>query len=94
MKGIFGDYNTRMPLLLASGEEMDILWTARGSNDFRANASDGYFDGQIRTIWSQQIAAFTATVRLNMTLAEEYGFDPSSVESPEDLEPFPISQGT
>ncbi len=115
VEGGFGEYNERMPLILASGEKMDLLWTAVWSNDFLKNASDGFYaglddlleehgqdiladigeqleatrvDGEIRAVWSQQIAAYNSIFRVRMDLVEEYGWDLDSIESLADLEPW------
>jgi putative aldouronate transport system substrate-binding protein len=114
-QGKFGEYNETMPLMLASGEYMDIFWTATWSNNFLQNAYDGFLaglddlleeygqdilkdtreqleatriNGEIRGVWSQQIAAYTKVFNVQMPLAEKYGWDLESVEVFEDLEPF------
>ncbi len=115
VQGSFGEYDERMPLILASGEYMDILWTAVWSNDFLQNASDGFYaglddlleeygkdiladireqleatrvDGQIRAIWSQQIAAYNSVFSVRMDLVEKYGWTPEAVQSLADIEPW------
>jgi putative aldouronate transport system substrate-binding protein len=115
VEGAFGEYNERMPLILASGEKMDVLWTAVWSNDFLQNAADGFYaglddlleeygqdiladirdqleatrvDGEIRAVWSQQIAAYNSIFRVRMDLVEKYGWDLDSIESLADLEPW------
>jgi putative aldouronate transport system substrate-binding protein len=115
VQGKFGEYNETMPLLLASGEYLDIFWNATWSNNFLQNAYDGYLaglddlleeygqdilkdtrdqleatriNGEIRGVWSQQIAAYTKVFNVQMPLAEKYGWDLEDVETFEDLEPF------
>jgi putative aldouronate transport system substrate-binding protein len=115
VQGKFGEYDERMPLVLASGEKMDILWTSTWSNSFLRNAYDGFYagldelleehgegiladtrqqleaarvEGEIRGVWSQQIAANTTSVEVNMELAEKYGWDLESVDELSDIEPF------
>ena len=115
VEGAFGEYNERMPLILASGEKMDLLWTATWSNDFLQNASDGFYaglddlleehgqdiladireqleatrvGGEIRAVWSQQIAAYNSIFNVRMDLVEKYGWDLDSIESLADLEPW------
>lgn len=41
--GSYGDYNQKMPVLLASGEEMDLLWTSSWSNNYLKAASDDLY---------------------------------------------------
>lgn len=115
VQGSFGEYNETMPLVLASGEYLDIVWTAVWSNDFLQNAYDGFYaglddlleqygrdiladtrsqleatriDGEIRGIWSQQIAANNSIFKTRMDLVEKYGWDPTTVDSMPDLEPW------
>lgn len=115
VQGSFGEYDERMPLILASGEYMDILWTAVWSNDFLQNASDGFYaglddlleeygqdiladireqleatrvDGEIRAIWSQQIAAYNSVFSVRMDLVEKYGWTPETVTSIDQIEPW------
>lgn len=114
-QGKFGEYSETMPLVLASGEYLDIVWTATWSNDFLQNAYDGFYaglddlleeygqdiladirdqleaariDGEIRGVWSQQIAAYNSIYNTGMDLVEKYGWDPESIESIADLEPW------
>jgi len=106
--GTFSDYNTKMPLILASGERMDLFWTATWSNNFLQAVANGYcaglddllvkygqdilkdtkdqleatrVDGQIRGVWSQQIAAYQDVVYAQRPIVEKYGFDMSKVKS-------------
>ncbi len=115
VQGSFGEYDERMPLILASGEYMDIMWTAVWSNDFLQNASDGFYagldelleqhgqdiladtreqleatrvDGQIRAVWSQQIAAYNSIFNARLDLVEEYGWEPESITSLDQIEPW------
>ena len=115
VQGGFGEYGDTMPLILASGESMDIFWTANWSNDFLQNAADGYLaglddlleeygqdilsdtreqleatrvNGEIRGVWSQQIAVYNSQITANMDLVEEYGWDMNAIEVLEDLEPI------
>ena len=114
-QGAFGEYRDTMPLILASGEDMDLLWTANWSNDFLQNAFDGFLaglddllveygqdiladtaeqleatrvNGEIRAVWSQQIAVYNTQITVNMDLVEEYGWDFESVQTFEDVVPF------
>ena len=41
--GSFGDYKTKMPLILASGETVDLCWSSNWSNDFMTNATAGLY---------------------------------------------------
>ena len=41
--GTFSDYNKKMPVIMASGEEFDLAWAANWSNDFYKAAHDGMF---------------------------------------------------
>ncbi len=42
--GPSGDFNTKVPLLLAAGEDMDVVWTSHWSNVWRDNARNGYYE--------------------------------------------------
>ncbi len=115
VQGSFSEYNERMPLILASGEYMDVMWTANWSNDFVKNAYDGFYaglddllenygqdiladtreqleatriNGEIRGVWSQQVAALNSIIRVRTDLAEKYGWDMDSVRHIRDIEPF------
>lgn len=115
VQGKFGEYRDTMPLVLASGEYLDLVWTSTWSNNFFQNAYDGYYmgldellqehgqdiladigdqleatrvNGEIRAVWSQQIAANTAVVEARMDIVDKYGFDMSQVDSFADLEPI------
>jgi putative aldouronate transport system substrate-binding protein len=114
-QGKFGEYNETMPLILASGEYLDLIWTAPWSNDFLKNANDGFYagldelletygkdiladtreqleatriNGEIRGVWSQQIAAYNSNIQVQTPMAEKYGWDMDSVKSMRDIEPF------
>lgn len=45
-------------------------------------------DGEIRGVWSQQIAAKTSNFQVRDRMVEAYGWDIDSVKTPYDLEPF------
>lgn len=45
-------------------------------------------NGEIRAVWSQQIAAYTSNVILRQSHIDKYGWDVSSIKSLEDIEPF------
>jgi len=43
--GAFGEYNKTMPLIMAAGEKMDIIWTSSWCNNFIQAANDGLYAG-------------------------------------------------
>jgi putative aldouronate transport system substrate-binding protein len=115
VQGKFGEYNETMPLVLASGEYLDIVWTAVWSNDFLQNAYDGFYagldslleqygqdiladtraqleatriNGEIRGVWSQQIAAYNTVFKTRMDLVDKYGWEPAEIDWLADLEPW------
>ncbi len=45
-------------------------------------------DGKIRAVWAQQIAAYTSNVILRQPLIDKYGWDVSTIQTIQDIEPF------
>ncbi len=42
--GAFGQYKETMPLAMAAGEKMDMIWTSNWSNDYLKAATDGLYE--------------------------------------------------
>lgn len=45
-------------------------------------------DGKIRGVWAQQIAAYTSNVHLREPMIDEFGWDITSIEKIQDIEPY------
>lgn len=69
--GAFGQYKETMPLAMAAGEKMDIVWTSSWSNDYLKAANDGMYapldellPKYAPTIW-KDTAAMLEAARVN-----------------------------
>jgi putative aldouronate transport system substrate-binding protein len=112
----FGSYDQKMQMIISSGEQFDLCYTASWINNYYSNVTNNAFlplddllnkyaptinatlpktgwdatkvNGKIYAIPNYQIWSMTNEIVIQKSLADKYNFDPKSVKSLGDIEPF------